>query len=470
MKKVDVIFLTGVMTPWFERSIGAYQLSNFIQSHGYTSQVIDFIHLFNKELLLSVLEKFTGENTKMLGISSTFISSEVYVGAQQKSKAGTVPDWIIETFEDYKKKYPHVKIVAGGAKALGYKKFNVIDHIITGYAEIALLKFLDNIYNERLINGDKWLNEFHANQIKHKFNNQDVILPNETLPIEVSRGCIFRCKFCAYPLNGKKKMDHIRDVELIKDELVNNYNKWKITNYLISDDTFNDSNDKLEALHAMITSLPFKINFVCYLRLDLLYHFRDTQLTMLEEMGLKSCHFGVESFNPETAKFIGKGLSEDKTKDFLLYLKDRWKNKISFMCTFISGLPFESKESCIDTGKWCKENDITFWIMPLLINPGHIYKSDIDINYKSYGYTLHEDLSWDSPWMTFNKAKEIANMYVSDPREHKVSAWNMFAILSMGLHSADELYHMSYSDLDKEVYVKEMKEKFKLYVKGLYEL
>jgi radical SAM superfamily enzyme YgiQ (UPF0313 family) len=191
---------------------------------------------------------------------------------------------------------------------------------------------------------------------------------------------------------------------------------------------------------------------------------------MLEEMGLKSCHFGVESFNPETAKFIGKGLSEDKTKDFLLYLKDRWKNKISFMCTFISGLPFESKESCIDTGKWCKENDITFWIMPLLINPGHVYKSDIDINYKSYGYTLHEDLSWDSPWMTFNEAKEIANMYVSDPREHKVSAWNMFAILSMGLHSADELYHMSYSDLDKEVYAKEMKEKFKLYVKGLYEL
>ena len=128
-------------------------------------------------------------------------------------------------------------------------------------------------------------------------------------------------------------------MELIRDELINNYEKWGITNYLISDDTFNDSNEKLQILHDMIVALPFKLNFVCYLRLDLLYHFRDTQLEMLENMGLKSCHFGIESFNPPSAKFIGKGLGEDKSKEFLLFLKERWQNKISFICTFIVGLP-----------------------------------------------------------------------------------------------------------------------------------
>lgn len=469
MKK-DIIFLTGVMTPWFERSIGAYTLASFLQSKGYTTQVIDFLHLFDKDLLLSMLDKFTDSNTKMLGISSTFISEETYVGSAQKGKIGNVPKWVIEVFDEYKKKYPHVKIVAGGAKANNYIKYDVIDHIITGYAEVSILKFLNNIHSERIINGDRYLSEFNANKIAHKFTDQDVILPGETLPLEVSRGCIFRCKFCAYPLNGKKKLDHIRDVDLIKDELINNYNKWGITNYLISDDTFNDSMEKLEELHAMITSLPFKINFVCYLRLDLLYHFRERQVALLEEMGLKSCHFGVESFNPETAKFIGKGLSLDKTQEFLLELKERWKNKISFICTFIVGLPFESKESCIATGEWCKENNITFWMMPLFINPNHVYKSEIDIHYSKFGYTLHEDNSWTSDYMSFDEAIKIQRTYTSDPRTHKVSAWNMFAIASMGLHSIDELYHLTYGDLDKQSYEGEMKNKFALYIKGLHQL
>lgn len=470
MRSVDIIFLTGVMTPWFERSIGAYQLSNFVKSHGYTSQVIDFIHLFNKDLLLETLDKFTSEKTKVLGISSTFISEDVYVGANQKVKSGIIPQWLIEALKIYKEKYPNIKIVVGGAKAKLYLNYDIIDSIITGYAEISLLNYLKENTSEKIINGDKYLNEFDTSQIKHKFCIEDVILPGETLPIEISRGCIFRCKFCAYPLNGKKKLDHLRDVELIKDELINNYKRWGITNYLISDDTFNDSNEKLEALHAMITALPFKINFVCYLRLDLLYHYRDTQLKMLEEMGLKSCHFGVESFHPPTAKFIGKGLSEDKTKDFILELAERWKNKISFICTFIAGLPFESKESCIETGKWCRENNITFWMMPLFINPNHVYRSDIDINYAKYSYKLNGNSTWESKWMTFNEAKEIASMYVENPAEHKISSWNMFAIMSLGVHTADELYHFTYADLNKEHYKTVMIEKFKQYVTGLHTL
>lgn len=470
MPGVNVIFLTGVMTPWFERSIGAYQLSNFIKSHGYTTQVIDFIHLFDKELLLNTLEKFTSKDTKVLGLSSTFISENVYIGTGDGVKSGTVPSWLIDSFKIYKQKNPHVKIVVGGSKAKSYANCEFVDSVITGYAEISLLNYLNENSSLKIIDGDKYLSNFDASKIKHKFCKEDVILKGETLPIEISRGCIFRCKFCAYPLNGKKKLDHLRDVELVKEELINNYEKWKITNYLISDDTFNDSNEKLEALHSMITSLPFKINFVCYLRLDLLYHYREVQLQMLEEMGLKSCHFGVESFFPPTAKFIGKGLSEDKTKDFLLELKKRWKNKISFMCTFISGLPFESKESCIETGKWCMENNITFWMMPLTINPNNVYKSDIDINYKEYGYSLNKDLTWTSEYMTYQEAKEIASLYIENPAAHKVSAWNMFALLNAGIHTADELYHLSYSDIDKKLYKTAVSEKFKQYVSGLHQL
>ena len=121
---------------------------------------------------------------------------------------------------------------------------------------------------------------------QNKFLNHK-ILKGETLPIEVSRGCIFKCKFCAFPLNGKSKLDYLRDPILIKEELQYNYEKYGTTHYFLSDDTFNDSTTKVEQIHKVVTSLPFKIKFTTYLRLDLL-HAHQEQISMLEEMGLAS--------------------------------------------------------------------------------------------------------------------------------------------------------------------------------------
>jgi radical SAM superfamily enzyme YgiQ (UPF0313 family) len=39
----------------------------------------------------------------------------------------------------------------------------------------------------------------------------------KVLPIEIARGCIFKCKFCSYPLNGKQNLDfrYFSSMELI---------------------------------------------------------------------------------------------------------------------------------------------------------------------------------------------------------------------------------------------------------------
>lgn len=464
MRSVNAIFLTGVMTPWFERSIGAYQLSNFLKHYEYTTQVIDFTHLIEPSTLLELLCQFTGSNTKIIGISSTFIlDSATNLNINPKP----IPDWLLSTLRKYKEMFPDVKIVVGGSKATLYADIDIVDTIITGYAEIALLNYLKSDMTDKTINGDQYLKYFDTTQINHKFCKNDIILQNETLPIEVSRGCIFKCKFCSYPLNGKKKLDHIRDINLLKEELIHNYNNWGITNYLISDDTFNDNNEKLKNLHKMITSLPFKINFVCYLRLDLLYTFKDQQLELLEEMGLRSCHFGVETFNIKTAKFIGKGLNTDKLKLFLLELSERWKNKISFVCSFIVGLPFETKESCIKTGNWCKENNIPFWLIPLTIHKDAEYKSDIDINYEKYGYRLVNDEYWETDLMTYQDAVNISGMFTAEYSSQKISAWNLFALLNVQVHSISELSNMRYQDIDRQIYQHSRYNRLNTYIEGL---
>lgn len=464
MTGVNVIILTAVMSQWMERSIGAYQLSSFIRSNGYSTQVIDFIHFFNKEQLMEILKKITNDETMVISISSTFIWDGLIPG----SNYNPINSMLMECLTEYKKMYPNIKLVVGGSKALTYQNVDIVDHIITGYGEIAFLNLLKNGCKNKVIDATEYLKDFNVECINHEFTDNDIILFNETLPIEISRGCIFRCKFCSYPLNGKKKLDYIRDIELIKNELVNNYEKWGITNYLISDDTFNDNNEKLKKIHDMVISLPFKINFVGYLRIDLLYHYRDTQLEMLENMGLKSCHFGIESFNPKTAKFIGKGFSGDKTKEFLLYLKERWKGKISFFCSFIAGLPFETKESCIETKKWCLENDILFWMLALVINPNNFHKSELDINYQKYGYVLDKH-RWTNPLMTSADAEE-AQSKIEEMVLQTISSWNMFAILSSGIYTFEELNSTVFTEFDHTRYQNQLSKRFDEYLTKLREL
>ena len=114
--------------------------------------------------------------------------------------------------------------------------------------------------NQIIIDGKS--SHFDITTLNHQWHSKDCILPGETLPIEISRGCIFKCNFCSYPLNGKKKFDYLRDPALIKEELIYNYENFQTTNYFFADDTFNDSTLKLESLHKVITELPFKIKFV----------------------------------------------------------------------------------------------------------------------------------------------------------------------------------------------------------------
>ena len=74
-------------------------------------------------------------------------------------------------------------------------------------------------HSPTIIKDDPINKTFSIETLGHKFIEQDCILPNETLPLEVSRGCIFKCSFCAFPLNGKTKLDYLRSPEYIKNEL-----------------------------------------------------------------------------------------------------------------------------------------------------------------------------------------------------------------------------------------------------------
>jgi radical SAM superfamily enzyme YgiQ (UPF0313 family) len=446
---VNVLIFTCVSGRLFQRAIGAYQVAGFLRQHGYSVQVVDFTDNFTEQELKKAVDLYVDETTLAVGVSTTFYSHlENKFIAAKKTFDAIIPQELENAIVYSKEKFPKVKIVFGGSRSLAGEAMPWVDMVIHGYGEDKFLTYLDGLSGRapkifsigkplRVIMDDPPKKRFDIQELSHQFAPQDFVLPGETLPIEISRGCIFKCKFCAYPLNGKKKMDFLRSAQCVQEELLHNYEKYGTTSYFIGDDTFNDSTFKLEALHKVITELPFKPKFTCYLRLDLLYAHRE-QIQLLDEMGLASPFFGIESLNQKSATSIGKGMKTGKVKDFLLELyHDHWRGEKPFTCSFIVGLPHETRETVQETFEWVKKTELSSTFFPLSISIKSFYQSEFNRNYKDYGYDLKDPETgyWESENFTLDSATEIAEqfnkelMYTND----RPSSWFLMTMLNHGM-------------------------------------
>ena len=121
-----------------------------------------------------------------------------------------------------------------------------------------------------------------------KYEERDYIQPQEVLTLELARGCKFKCKFCAYPILGVKG-DYSRCGDSVREELLENYEKWGVTNYTVSDETINETPAKLAKLANAIKQLPFQPHLAGFIRADLLINKPETWQD-LWDMGLRS-HF-----------------------------------------------------------------------------------------------------------------------------------------------------------------------------------
>ena len=450
---VDMIIFTGVTSSMPVRSIGAYAVAHAVRKTGRTVQVIDFTDWFTEDELLTTATNFIGPTTKFIGVSSTFYQQTSPFAHKdawlEKNFVIGLPDNVVAVVKKIKEIRPDIKFILGGANSHHYKNYPFFDAVFHSYSDQSIIEYIEN--NHRLwpkyekmsiIEGED--HPVNVEHLTHRWEDNDLIFSGETLPLEISRGCIFKCKFCNFQLTGKSKLDYLRDANLLKDELVYNYEKFGTTNYTFADDTFNDSTYKLEQLHKVVTSLPFKINFTTYMRLDLLYKHRE-QIQLVKEIGLRSAFFGIESYNPKTAKAIGKGMASDKVKDFLLELKDEhFGDRINFVCSFILGLPYENLESMKQSFEWNKQHDINALYLPLFIRTQARYKSDIDSNYEKYGYKIEgSGQHWVNEYTNFGEVGKIAMEY-NKATNCTLHSWFLFSFASLGILTLDELQKLRF--------------------------
>lgn len=427
------------------RTIGAYQIASWLRNYGYSVKVIDFCHAMTTDQLVQITEKHISKNTLAIGVSSTFWNSANDSVERICIDGYIEPDWVINARTILDKKY-NIKWLLGGDKA----ERNPL--------RFKWIKFLGNAEDTLL----KWMNENSNNKVKAKpfdvrfinniFVDEDYIQPDETLPIELGRGCMFKCKFCSYPLMGKKPGTYLRDSNLIREEFIRNYNEFGTTNYFFLDDTVNENDIKIKNLADISQSLPFKLNWTGYNRLDMIAT-KPESAQWLKDSGLKSAYFGIESFNPDASTLIGKGWNGRHGKNFLLHLKELWKSDISWTLSLIVGLIGESKEQLYETAQWCIENDMYHWMFfPLYIDrsPDKVWKSEFDMNHTKYGYHFIENdksYIWNSEmWNSISAYKVTNELNEAGKKYQKIASWTLLGLSSLG-YSIDELMKTKIIDL-----------------------
>ncbi len=430
------------------RAAGAYRLRTWLSQNGYNVEIIDYFNHFTKKEIRKLCKKYINNDTLFVGVSATFFY-------------GT--DHINFLFKEIKKHYPNLKTIIGGTESeLVGLNSKIVDKFFWGYAEDAMLHYLDFLTGKRsddlnwipykdsvAINAEQGFKNDSSN-LTVEWEPEDIINTNN-LPIEISRGCIFRCRFCQYPLLGKKKNDYIRDENNLADEFRRNYELFGITNYSFSDDTFNDNIVKLEHVANAIAKSGVKITYSCFLRADLLANFPE-MIPILSETGIVAAQFGLESFNETAKKVVGKGMNTEKQ---LLAIKNL-KN-YSPVWTFtgmIIGLPGESIEDINRSQQWFVDQKNEYfndwgWY-PLGIKKNSMTrKSEFDINYEKWGYTILDDSNhctdWKNEFMTSEESRKLShklNLETIMIKKSKrvfgtVGLWHASELVGLGLSVED---------------------------------
>lgn len=367
----------------FSRYAGPYRVATELRDSGFDVQVIEFFAEMSMQQIEKVLDKYVTSETLFVGFSATLWGKGL--SYEENEKLWKTPPlgglkhqltiWtdlfphsdsqMKDVFGSIRDKNPKAKIVVGGYKALN-RSFEGIDYWVVGQGEgpsVAIARHLrdgeplrvletelGNVITDRMYQFDGF------SKCKIYWTEKDHIFPGEDLQIETARGCIFKCAFCAFNLNGKKFGDFTKDPEVLRDELIHNYEKFGTTGYMVADDTFNDSMRKVSALYDVFTSLPFKVRLSVHLRLDILMTHPEMAL-MLKELGVRSVNFGIETFCQRAGRAIGKGADPDRQKNYLYELRDIWKDEVFVSGNFIVGLPHEPVDSIRKTFEWLYDKD-----------------------------------------------------------------------------------------------------------------
>ncbi len=189
-------------------------------------------------------------------------------------------------------------------------------------------------------------------------------MPSTTL--QVSRGCLFRCKFCSVSqLYGRTWRSF--SVKRVIEDLQFFESKYGIRDFFFSDDSMGDNIKWFKELIAAMAKIDNDYNWgTAGIRANAITKLNDNDLKNLEKSGCKNLDIGVESGSERILQLVKKDITPDMVR-----LANKKLKGYPFLIkyTFMGGFPTETEEEFLQTLQFrrelMKENENT--VGPVII-------------------------------------------------------------------------------------------------------
>jgi len=335
-------------------SLGLAYLASFLEMKGHQVDVLwldcfDFVYAHKR--ILSKIEEIKPD---VLGI--------------QMFTMNRVSSYRL--IEDCSRKYPKIKIVAGGIHASAMpeqiieKYKNVI--IVIGEGEITFSELMSAFRSGRKLEKIKGLVFWKDGRLV-KTEERELIYDLDSLPfpkheiyfdsepqrtgahIITSRGCPFNCSFCCLFLISKRK-HRKRSINNIIKEIVGLKRKYpRLKTIQFHDDTFTlDNNREIEFCKKII---PYKLD-IKFSASGRIKPVSEEMLYYMEKAGFEKVMFGLETGAEKLMKNIHKAINKKDVEQLFHMLK---KRNFLIVIFLMVGFPGENENTVQETIDFVKK-------------------------------------------------------------------------------------------------------------------
>ncbi len=277
----QIVFF-GSSPPMTGRPLGMYRLSAHLRQQGFSAKCLWVWDEVPQSIWSKIMQHHVTPDTLVVAVSATVMFRDQPDG--ERNFFGISDQEFRDRCQAIKTWSPNCKIVVGGAQiqycdTAWLKRFDCVDYFAIGQGESLLTYLMQSISQGQRPRLSDITKPYVINEHSHPYQDfnhsitlwqpEDAVRHREPLPLELARGCIFRCSFCSYDLTGKKPEDFVRQKKLVAQEIISNYQQFGTDTYYVSDDLLNESDYKIDMIYDIAQSLPFRLNLSGYVRLDL---------------------------------------------------------------------------------------------------------------------------------------------------------------------------------------------------------
>lgn len=332
--------LIGINSKYIHPSVSLYQLK------ANTTYECDLIELTIKdsiETIINKLKQFDLNTYQIFACSAYLWNIDKY----------------LELSPILKQLNPTAKIVFGGPEVAYDSKyflsnFSYIDYILEGEGENSFHELLEFLDGKKLINSVSNLHFIEDN--KHKFTYQkhpdlnEIHLAtldikdyqNRIIYLESSRGCPYHCSYCTASLDNKVRYFPLEKVLNILYTLM--INKTKVVKFL--DRTFNANYEYMMQILDFIDMYNICTIFQFEVVGELI---KKETINRIAKLKFKYLRFeiGIQSTNDQVNEAVCRRQNMKKLRENIYLLNQT--NKVDLHIDLIAGLPYETKESFINS-------------------------------------------------------------------------------------------------------------------------